>query len=174
VTSVWSVIHGLKPEWENQLNINTWLLMKNGWNVQQHQIVALLRDWSKYKAHEPNYPSCQVAIVPAPMWSWEQANQYIEGRVALHQSVVNVSDDDLPECTPEEMWEEPTKFAVMKKGRKSAVRLLESQEAAEKYIENNQLDSKHSIEVRPGSRKRCDDYCSVNTFCSQFKEYRRA
>ncbi len=170
VTSVWAVIHGIKPEWVNQLNVNSFLLAQSGLRVKKHQIVALLRDWSKFKAKEDTYPSCQVKVVPVPMW--DDPMGYIEARVMEHQAAEQKTDDSLPPCTTEEMWEDPTKYAVMKKGRKSAVRLLESMEDAEKYMENKGLSTKiHSIVVRPGSRKRCDNYCSVNKFCSQYKKY---
>jgi hypothetical protein len=101
--------------------------------------------------------------------------KYIKDRVLLHQSCIGLKDDDLPPCAPEEMWEEPTKYAVMKKGRKSAVRVLGSMEDAEKYMEDKGLSTKiHSITVRPGSRKRCDSYCNVNQWCNRYKEYKNA
>jgi hypothetical protein len=173
VTSVWAVINGVKPEWENQLNINSYLLQRSGHVVKHHQIVALLRDWSKFKAKEDTYPSCQVKVVPVCMW--DDPMKYIKDRVLLHQSCIGLKDDDLPPCAPEEMWEEPTKYAVMKKGRKSAVRVLGSMEDAEKYMEDKGLSTKiHSITVRPGSRKRCDSYCNVNQWCNRYKEYKNA
>ena len=171
VTSVWAVLHGIKPEWENQLNINSYLLWYNNYRVERHQIVALLRDWSKYKAHEDGYPSCQVKVVPAPLWEPEETINYLECQVFLHQKAEETPDDELPPCTPSEMWEEPTKYAVMKKKRKSAVRVLGSEADCYKYIEQKKLDKNHYIEERKGTRKRCDNYCVCAQNCNQYKEY---
>jgi methionine salvage enolase-phosphatase E1 len=56
-------------------------------------------------------------------------------------------------------------FAVMKKGRKRALRLLESESEA------NALASEESgyIEFRVGESKRCQNYCNVAKFCTQFQ-----
>jgi len=35
----------------------------------------------------------------------------------------------------------------------------------------NGMGSKHIIEHRPGKRVRCEDWCEVAPFCSQYKEY---
>lgn len=165
-TSVWAIIKGIKPEWEAQLNINSWLLEQNGHPVDRHQIVALLRDWSKHKAREKGYPSCQVKVVPAPIW--KHPIDYIEARVLLHQAAEKLNDYDLPKCTADEMWEKPTTYAVKKAGRKTALRVLPAWEAAEKYIADKGLDDKHFIETRPGERIRCEGYCSVKDYCSQY------
>ena len=171
VTSVWSVVAGIKPENEAQLNINALLMIKNGYFPKKLQIVSLIRDWSKHQVKKSsNYPQCQVAVQVAPLWEYEQAKDYIYKRVKMHQRAVETPSDELPECTPEERWERPTKYAVMKKGRKSALRVLDSQEDAEKYIENKGLDKNHSIDIREGESIRCESYCQVQRFCNQYRK----
>jgi len=171
VTSVWSVVAGIKPENEAQLNTNAYLMIKNGYTPKKLQIVSLIRDWSKHQVKKSsNYPQCQVAVQVAPLWEYEQATEYIYHRVKMHQRAVETPSDELPECTPEERWERPTKYAVMKKGRKSAVRVLDGYEDAEKYIEDNGLDKNHSIDIREGESVRCESYCNVNSFCSQYRK----
>lgn len=171
VTSVWSVVAGIKPENEAQLNTNAFLMIKNGYFPKQLQIVSLIRDWSKHQVKKSsNYPQCQVAVQIAPLWEYEQAKEYVYHRVKMHQRAVETPSDELPECTPEERWERPTKYAVMKKGRKSAVRVLDTHEDAEKYIKDKSLDKNHSIDIREGESVRCESYCNVNSFCSQYRK----
>ena len=55
----------------------------------------------------------------------------------------------------------------MKKGRKTALRVLNSQEEAEEWMAANGGDH---IEVRPGEDKKCKDYCSVCEFCNYYRE----
>ena len=72
------------------------------------------------------------------------------------------------------MWERPEKFAVMKSAtHKRASRLLGSMEEAVTWAEDplNGMGAKHVIEHRPGKRVRCEDWCEVAPFCSQYKEY---
>ena len=60
----------------------------------------------------------------------------------------------------------------MKKGRKKAVRVLDSQLLAEKYLEQNNLeDGKDAVVVhRVGEDVRCEHYCPVNKFFNYYKE----
>ena len=78
-----------------------------------------------------------------------------------------MADNDIPPCTSEERWEKPTKFAVMKEGRKSAVRVLETQEDAEKLA--GELGKNHSVQIRPGESTRCAEYCSAADYCNYYK-----
>ena len=55
----------------------------------------------------------------------------------------------------------------MKKGRKTAVRVLPSLEEAEKYIEGSDV-ANLSIEHSKGEYVKCKGYCSVAEFCSQY------
>jgi hypothetical protein len=56
----------------------------------------------------------------------------------------------------------------MKKGRKTALRVLDSREEAEQWMKENKGDY---IEVGPGEDKKCQDgYCRVAAFCSYAQE----
>ena len=170
-TSVWSVIHGAKPEWENQLNVLAWLARRNKIDVARLEIVALLRDWSRSKARAGgNYPSHQVKVLPVPMWSDAEATDYVKNRVRRHQSAEYLPDDDLPPCTPAERWQGADVFAVKKPGRKSAVKLHDTTEAAEAHAA--ELGGAHFVEHRPGVSVRCADYCAVAAFCNQWQAER--
>jgi hypothetical protein len=58
----------------------------------------------------------------------------------------------------------------MKKGRKTALRVLPSLEDAEKYIEEGDLTGV-SIEHSKGECMRCTgNYCNVAEFCKQYQE----
>ena len=158
VTSVWSVKGYAKPEWISQLNVLAYLYEEAGFKVSKLQIVAILRDWSKGMSKRGgDYPKCNVKVIPIERWSRDRALEYIKERIAIHTS------DDVPECTSAEKWEKPTVYAVMKAGRKSAIKLYETREEAEKD------DRGTYIETRPGSCLRCEDYCSVNKWCPYYE-----
>ena len=79
------------------------------------------------------------------------------------------TDGELPNCTPEEMWEKPTVWAVRKNGNKRAHSLYETEELATAALAD--LGSNYEIEVRKGERTRCENFCPVNTWCTQYKTY---
>ena len=169
VTGAWSVMN-TKADWENQLNIYAWLVNKvKGVNVKKLQICAIIRDWSAREATtRENYPQAPVVIIDIPIWDFQYAEQYVARRLSAHNDAVFAiaANFDLPECTPEEMWEKPTMYAVMKEGGKRAKSVHKTLAEAEA-----QLTKGYAIEVRPGGRTRCEGYCQAAPFCDQWKRY---
>lgn len=164
VTSTWSVIGDPKPEWIAQLNVLAWLARENGLSVKSLRICAILRDWQKKKAEfdHGNYPKHNVQVVDIPMWEDELVKEYITSRVISHQEAENMTDYELPECTSEEKWEKDTVFAVMKTGRKSAIKLCSSYEEAEEVMK---AKGGTHIDVREGECTRCKYYCPASSYC---------
>lgn len=158
VTSVWSVIFG-KSSWENQLNVLAYLAHQNGIKVDRLSIVAILRDWQAMKVGEGNYPATSIVKIPIPLWSLEKQRQYIESRLKAHF-------EDEPTCSSEERWQKSASYAVLRDGRKSAIRVLSTEEEAGQYVVEHGLgnDPKVSIEKRPGEAKRCKE-CRVSKWC---------
>lgn len=168
-TSVWSVIHAQqegKPDWENQLNCLDYLCNKNGIFVEKLQIIAIIRDWSKMKARtDKSYPQEQAIVLDIPKWSEEEQLIYLTERVKAHQQ----AREDLPLCSPEERWERPSKWAVMKPNRKSAVRLVDTEEQAHEYAEWKGLEDYYLV-YRQGEPIKCKEYCSVAPYCEQYQQ----
>lgn len=155
---------GVPIEYEQQLNVYSELLRQHGYPVYKAEIVGILRDWSKLEARrDANYPQTQVVVRQVPLWSPEKAQAFIRERVILHKQA-RVS---LPSCTDEERWARPTKYAVMKEGQVRAVKLFDELAAATCYASQN---PKFSVEDRPGELVRCNNYCAVAPFCSQFQK----
>ena len=158
ICSVWEVIFGLKAEKEQQLNILAELAISQGYPIKFLEIVACLRDWQKSKAkNDKDYPQQPIMRLKVPLWSQERRIAFIEARIALHNEVPPQP------CTDEDRWYSGSKWAVMKKGRKSALRLLDSEEKAQAWMDNEGKGD--SIVHRPGEYRRCEDYCNVRAFC---------
>jgi hypothetical protein len=168
VTSAWTLVYGSRlHEWEEQLNIYAHIFRTNGKPVDRLKICAILRDWDKKKAaQDRQYPQTPLVIIPLEVWSDQQCQAFIEERVSLHISNETKADNELHSCTAEECWEQPTRYAVMKDGRKSAVRVVDSMEEAENIVTKDQY-----IAIRQGKRTRCEEYCSVANFCAQWRAY---
>ena len=169
VTSVYSAVHDVKSEYEQQLNMNAYFMHANGIpRIKTLQLVLLLRDWSKHKVeHGTNYPKCQVVTQGVRLRSYSTIESFVVRRIILHQESEKVSDDNLLPCTDEERWKRPDVYAVMKKRQKRALRLLATHELAEAWIKNNKKGD--DIVFRSGTYPRCQDYCSAAPFCNQWQ-----
>jgi len=169
--SVWKIKFQDFEDWEHQGMMYAWLLIKNGFKVKTCRFVSLIKDHSKRDAkRDLSYPQ-------KPMYVYEfdvtrerlaEIEAFITTKIAEYKLHREMSDDDIPPCTAKERWEKPTKYAVKKKNRKSAVRVMNTMEDAEKYIAD--LDKEHYIEIRPGESTRCQDYCIASDYCNFYRD----
>lgn len=161
-TTVWKVNGGRVPiEWVQQTNVYRRMLqVEKGLQINSIVVIAILRDWSKREARRrADYPQAQAVLIDIPLWSGEEADRFIAERIRHHQ------DPNPPPCTEEEIWAKPAKYAVMKKGRQSALRLFDLRFEAEALARNTPGGY---VEERAGEAPRCQDYCSVSQFCSKW------
>ena len=167
VTSGWTVRHGdVKDEWEAQLNIYKWMLEQKGHKVKRLVIEAIIRDWSPSNALRiDGFPKCAHQSCYIRSWPKEKVENYIMNRMMSHLQAL----EGVPiGCTDEERWAKPSKHAVMKPGRRSAIKLFEEYQVVEAHSMAMDLGKGHYVEFRPGENIRCDKYCDVANFCPQY------
>lgn len=168
--SAWKVIYRDYADWRRQVLAYAWMLRAIGFNARGGEIVAIMKDHSKTKAKtDQNYPGFPVEKIH---WDFSPADfaeceKWVEERFAAIAAAEALPDDELPLCSPDERFNSGDKYAVMAKGKKRALRVLDSMEEAEQWKEANGGDH---IEVRPGEDKKCENYCSVCQFCNYYKE----
>lgn len=165
--------NGHKKEWEEQLNINAWFLNKEGIHPKKAYISMLTLDWmmgmARFKGPE-DYPQNPMYLFDIPLWSEEEQLAFIKERLAKHMAAEELKDEDLPQCTEEEMWAKPSSYAVKKKGVYVAKRVLPTLHEAEDWMAKSKIPDLY-IEERKGERTRCEKYCRVNKFCKQYQKY---
>lgn len=167
-TSVWKIIHQEFEDWRKQGLMYAWLLRKKGYYTKKLKFNALLKDWSpsdaKYKSDYPKHPIYvwEYEITEADMM---EIQSFIETQFKLIIACEKLKDDDLPLCNQEERWNPGDKYAVMKTGRKTAIKVCDSKEEAEALI----IGSDMYIETRKGEDKKCDNYCICKEFCSYWR-----
>jgi hypothetical protein len=166
ITSVWSTVYGSRmAEWTQQINCYSWLYGKAGFPVKKAEVIAIYRDWSRGRAYDPKYPQSNVERVEIELWSPEQQEEFVRSKlrgITVHK---DTPDAELPECSTEDKWEKPTVWALMKKGRKSAVRLYSTKPEAEAALSEGKGNE---IIERKGECTRCQEYCNVRAFCPTF------
>lgn len=114
-----------------------------------------------------NYPPIRYQEQRIELWTIEAAEAYIAARLEEFAFALG----SLPECTPEELWQTETTWAIFKNGSTAtrAYRVAKSLEEAE------ELAAKigGSWVKRPGMAKRCG-YCTTAPFCDQYKRLKAA
>jgi hypothetical protein len=171
-TSAWAVMNE-KAEWEQQLNIYAWLVeIVRNVKVIDLGIVAIIRDWSRRDAlTRDSYPEAPIKELPIKLWTMDERMAFISDRIELHSACdfALETGDDLPPCTPSEMWEKPAVYAVRKKGGVRAKSLHSTQEEADEALAA--LGKDYELDLRPGERTRCANFCSVNQWCDQWRTF---
>ena len=173
-TGAWAVMNE-KSDWEQQLNIYAWLVEKvKKVPVKKVEIIAIIRDWNRRDAQtREGYPEAPIKVIDVPLWSFAKRESFIKERIHLHSNALFATEtsEDLPECSPSEMWEKPAFWAVRKTGNKRATAVFDTEDKALAKIE--EMGKGYEIEYRPGERTRCANFCQVRDFCGQWKEYNK-
>ncbi len=157
-----------KVERERQLNIYAELMRRNGHAPKSLGIVFFPEGWTKYQAlRSPDYLQERVVVLPIPMWPSEKTTAFIAERLKAFREAL---DGNLPLCTEEERWAKPTTFAVMKAGRKTALKVFDN--AGEAGAAASAAGA--TVEVRPGKSTRCEQYCAGSQWCSWSHENKPA
>lgn len=171
-TSVWGYIFDKKNEdYIKQLSIYRYLGEKNGYNIiDEADIWMMFTDWSKSRAKQsPTYPNTRVKIKNIKLWDIETTEKFLKERIKQFKEA---TDDNIPDCDDEELWKKDDVFAVMKKGRISAVSLETTEELALSKMEwykDNKKNGIYYIDKRLGKVGRCE-YCQCSEFCDQYKK----
>lgn len=174
--TVWKVIYNDWEDYKNQLLCYAYMLRRIGFECESGEIVALLKDYSKTKAKmDSNYPPHPVHTENFKFTEKDikDIEKFIYEKFKDIKHSEALIDGLLTPCTEKERWYSGDKFAVMKKGNKRAIRVLDSEDEANNYIRNMNLDDKHYIEFRQGENKKCNEYCNVRQWCPLFNNERK-
>ena len=156
-----------KIEWVQQLNLNAFGIKKTGFEVKKLKIIAFYKDHNAKKHAQEGIPY-PIHIIDLPVYSNAFTEDFVGERVMLHKMAQDMPDDETPVCTPEERWTKPTTWAIMKDGRKSALRIHDTEEQAQIHL--SQCDMSCRVEERPGTDTRCTGYCNATQWCNYYQE----
>lgn len=167
VYKIKKALEGDVEEWEQQLNIQAYLMTEAGHEVKELRIGAMARDWSKRDSlKEENYPS-QIEYIKLKLWTRDEQIEFIEKRIDAMELRDAVSGAPEP-CTSAERWQNPPSYALMKEGGKRAVRVLYDAQEAEEMLKEK--GDGHYMVTREAPNTRCEGYCQVNKFCKFYQD----
>ena len=173
--SVYKVMMGDFTDWHKQGMTYAWLLKQSGLDVRRCRFIALLKDHSKSKAKtDKSYPQSPVFVYEFDVTpeDLELTGKRIYAKVIEIEEAEKMADDEIIPCTAEERWADDDKWAVMKNGRKTAVRVFDTEIDAERCVKD--LGDNHYIEHRPAVSRKCNDYCLCKDFCNFYKSQQEA
>ena len=168
--SVWKVQFNDFKDWRAQGLTYAWLLQQSGLEVKKCRFVALLKDHSKTKAKtDSSYPQSPVFIYEFDVTAadLEETAARILAKVQEIENAYELDDDAIEPCSAEERWADGEKWAVMKNGRKTAVKVFDNQLDADAMA--GELGNSHYVEHRPAISRKCGDYCKCKEFCNFYK-----
>lgn len=168
--SVWKVQFKDFTDWKNQGLTYAYLMTQSGLEVKRCKFVALLKDHSKSKARtDSSYPQSPVFIYEFEVTPEDLAETEarIKAKVSEIENAYLLGDDDIEPCTADERWADGEKWAVMKNGRKTAIKLFDTEAEADAMA--GELGNAHYVEHRPAISRKCLDYCNCKEYCSFYK-----
>lgn len=168
--SIWKVQFADFSDWYKQGMVYAWLMKKSGLNVKRCKFIALLKDHSKSKARlDAGYPQSPVYVYQFDVTdkALQDIETFITNKVQELEMAEQVADESLVPCTAEERWATSDKWAVMRNGRKTALKVCDSEEEANEFLATMKGDF---VEFRQGESKKCADYCNVCQWCAFCKK----
>lgn len=172
--ATWKYIFKDFDDWKKQLIGYAYLYyVESGNMILNGEICAVFKDYSYTDAKRvEGYPKTQVVVIKFT-WTTEDVMavpktwaEKIEKVESLIKNALTVGN--LGECSAEECWAKPEKWALMKEGRKSAIKLYDTEAEAEEALKAN---SGCYIQYRAGECTKCLNYCTVakNGLCKGAK-----
>lgn len=165
--SVWKFVKSEFDDWRMQTLLYCLLLKLNGMEATHGEIVAIMRDHQmRDAAAKADYPKHPVDRV-----DWDFTDEDFDMAAAHVKEWLDkvaeqelLDDDDLEPCTDAQVWHKDDKWAVMKRGRKTAVKLFDN-EANATELANATVGG--YVECRKGEDTKCKSYCPVAQWCKR-------
>lgn len=187
-----------------QLNILAYIWRRNKKTIRSLQNCYLLvKDWNPNFVKDEldhEYPKSPVVITgqvgapTIPLWDDAKCEEYLNDRLGRHYRNERLKDDDLDECSDEELWRSEPEYRVIKLeedgtpqkvAKFRSIHLSEAENALgqlteaekQKVLDKNQKLKKPKPEETlrfpeftmvkiPAQPRRCG-FCEVRGFCSQ-------
>ena len=166
-TSVWSYIFDSNAlKYTQQASIYKWLAPDRITDNAVH-IQYIFTDWSAAQAmRDSSYPQTRVLTKEYPIWSVEQTEHFIKEKLNLLKQYKGRPQEELPQCTKEELWESETTYKYYKNPTKMARSTKNFDNMDEANIRLANDGGVGTVVTVPGEVKACR-YCEVSDICKQ-------
>ena len=182
-TSIWTEIYANKvKDWTWQLNMYAFMLRRAGFKVDTLTVIEMFRDWSATQVERGKYDFNPIKQIKLEVKPDNEIERFIKQRVTKIMSYKDTPDDDIPECSPENRWQDATKYAVVKTGNTRASKVCDTVNEAKTWMSKQKNYAQLHVEERPSLPKHCRDiiidginygYCPYNKWCNWYKQWEK-
>lgn len=134
----------------------------------------IFTDWQKMLAKtNPKYPQSRVEQKTLTLLSLDETEAWVRSKVAVVHRHLAAAEDQMPQCTDEELWRSDPKFKYYSDPEKAKLAGAKSTKNFDTLHEANQHLSqmgKGVVKTVPGEVKACG-YCAAFDICQQKEQY---
>jgi len=137
------------------------------------RVLMIFTDWSPLKAKaDKTYPQKRIMERILPLTSIEETESWIRVKLSQLTHFLSKPQEELPQCTPEELWMDPPQWAYYKDKTKTsrATKLFDTSAEAHAFAASQGTQSGSLIVKREMEPKFCR-FCPANTVCTQAEGY---
>jgi hypothetical protein len=128
-------------------------------------------DWQKFRAkQDKKYPAHPVMQKLVPLLTLSDTEDYIRTKLRSIETNKTKSEDELPRCSPKELWQKATTFKYYKSGTVGPRSTKNFDSAADAHTTLMKDGGKGIVVEVPGAVVACN-YCPAFSVCRQKDEY---
>lgn len=169
-TSVYTYIKARKTDdYRLQGSIYRWIDVGQPFPIFTKDTMAIhyiFTDFSAAQSYQPDYPPSQLYTQRIELLTANETQSYIRGKLSLLEEYWDSPEEELPECTEEDLWRSAPVFKYYKNPEKRA-RATKNfdtyQEAYQRLIDDGSVGV---VEEAKGEVKACL-YCPAFSLCTQ-------
>lgn len=134
-------------------------------------VMMLFTDWKALNAKvDSEYPKRNMLVRTLPLMSIPETERWINARLANLERYMKANQKDMPECTPDELWMKPPKYAYYKNPKSTrATRVYDTPQEANAHRARDGIPGS-VVSARPSEPKYCR-YCPGRPICLQAERY---
>jgi len=133
-------------------------------------IQFIFTDWSKVKSlQEKDYPKKRLQPLKLNLMSIPETEAFVKGILNKVELLENAPQEQLPQCTPEELWQKDAVFKYYKDPAKTTRSTKNFTNSADAYNRLQDDGNVGVIKEIKGEVVRCK-YCDVIGLCDQAKD----
>ena len=170
-TSVWAyILGGRDEEHSRQGSIYKWIFPEK---IKDDfvRINYIFTDWQKRDAKSrPDYPQLKTLEKTVPLMSTAETEEFLRGKIREFVHYRDLPEEQIPECTDEDLWRTETKFKYFADPSKTSGRSTKNFSNLAEANAHKAKAGKGIVITYPGEVKRCA-YCPAFDICKQKDRY---
>lgn len=150
-------------EFIRQLSIYKWLNPEQVLD-DEGEILFWFKNWQEYSANKADYPDHTLMGHKIPLMSTVEVEEFLRKKLTALDACMNKPSNELPLCTPEELWQKPSTYAYYSKPTlQKPSKVFSDPIEAQRHLQDKGVGN---IQVRQSQPTKCL-YCSGRPKCTQ-------